>query len=319
MLTDGPGSFCTVKEVPVYLESKIKSELFNLTSHSLSEIEKNLTENISVEDITQKFEKSHWQFQRMFRSIAGISMGQYVRERRLSEAAQRLRKTEQRILDIALEFNFNSQEAFSRSFKSFFGFTPGDYRTNLNIALREFRNPITVEKLHFFWENVQRVPEIIEREEALLVGSIIEFKSHFVEGSDCQTKVVAHWAQFSQRKNTIPHRSNQETTGVVMSSELDLREEKLTYFSSVEVTEVNDIPEGLQEMTIPGGLYACFENRGCAQTTGSLMDFVYGIWLDSSGYTRRKGFDLEIFDYRYKQGDPNSISRFLIPVKAVIK
>lgn len=294
---------------------EISEKLLALSAKAINFIDSHLTEPISVSDVTQEFEKSHWQFQRLFRSVVGVSIGQYLRERRLSEAVDLLREEKYRILDVAMEFDFGSQEAFSRSFKSYFGVTPQQIKKDLSIVLPQARRPLNPQKLDYFWTNIQRTPTIITLKETLLVGIPIEFKSHFIEGKDCQTKVVEHWKNFKPRATKIKSRLTPEHVGVILSNEKDLRDERLTYFSSVKVKDFSDIPEGMSSMVLSESLYACFEVRGCAEHTSNMVDYVYGIWLSTSEYERAKGYDLEIFDHRYAQGDPNSLARFLVPVK----
>lgn len=291
-----------------------KESMFELATQALDFIEDNLTESISVKEVTQRFEKSHWQFQRLFTSVTGVSIGQYLRERRLTEAGRLLQEKKMRLLDVAVLFDFGSEEAFIRSFNSFFGINPGQYSKSEGLVLHESRNKMTREKLSYFWQNVQRTPDIISCSEKTLVGTSIEFKSHFILGSSCHAKIVPHWADFKRRMHLVPERIGDHRIGVVLTSELELREEKLTYFSGVEVTDAKDFLEGMHPVVLPSGTYACFENRTLSENNSSLMDYIYGIWLPSSDYTRGQGFDFEVFDHRYVAGDPNSVSKFHVPV-----
>lgn len=76
---------------------------------------------------------------RMFRSTTGHALGGYIRERRLSQAAQALRSTPRPILDIALQFHFDSQPSFSRAFKNSSGKTPAVYRRTTRWDVVEMR------------------------------------------------------------------------------------------------------------------------------------------------------------------------------------
>lgn len=296
-------------------QNTIQSAYFEATLHALNTIECRLLDDIGVPDVTSMSDKSHWQFQRIFSSVVGISIGQYIRERRLAESLKMLRDPDNRILDIALHFCFGSEEAYSRAFKTFFGLTPSAYRKSQELVLPEARNAITKEKLEYFWTNVHRAPEILTVEEMMLVGTSIEFKSHFVLGAHCHLKVVPHWAQFKSRMHFITNRIGRDRIGVVLSTEMELREERLTYFSGLPVSKIEDVPLEMHPITLPGGLYAAFENRKFENYIGHLMDYIYGIWLPSSKYERAKGFDFEIFPESYVAGDPNSVSRFFIPIQ----
>lgn len=277
-------------------------------------VEANLEESISIKDITEQFENSHWYFQRLFRSVTGISLGSYLRLRRLSEAAVFLKTSQLRVIDIAIQFDFASQEAFARAFKDFSQLTPIEYRKSDKYVIRDVLNRITKEKIDFFWNNVQREPKIENLSTRTLYGSMVDFKSHFEEGSDCSTKVVDHWVTFLKSKKQISGIVDKKIYGVALSDEKELREKRLTYIACVETTDTTQSVNGFEYVQLPGGTYAGFENRGLASERFKLMDFIYGIWLPSSGYTRGLGYDYEVFDHRYALNDKNSISFFYIPI-----
>ena len=91
-------------------------------------IEEHLQNDLNITDIAAKSCFSPFHFQRLFQAISGFSVYQYIRNRRLSEAALLLEKTDRSILDIAINFGYGSQEAFSRAFSQYFGITPAKYR-----------------------------------------------------------------------------------------------------------------------------------------------------------------------------------------------
>ena len=71
---------------------------------------------------------------RLFLEMTGETLAGYIRKRRLSEAARRLVATRVSILDLALDYQFESQEAFTRSFKRHFRLSPGAYRKRGRLA-----------------------------------------------------------------------------------------------------------------------------------------------------------------------------------------
>ncbi|WP_337048424.1 helix-turn-helix domain-containing protein [Serratia fonticola] len=100
----------------------------NIIHDLLNWIENHLDQPLLLDNVAAKSGYSKWHLQRMFRSTTGHALGSYIRERRLSKAAQALRATPRPILDIALQFHFDSQPSFSRAFKKQFGETPAVYR-----------------------------------------------------------------------------------------------------------------------------------------------------------------------------------------------
>ncbi len=93
-------------------------------------IESHLPIGTSIEEIANHCFTSKWHLQKCFKNTVGLSIGQYQRYRLLSLAAQRIASTQERILDIAIEYGFESQEAFARSFKRFANVSPRNLRNN---------------------------------------------------------------------------------------------------------------------------------------------------------------------------------------------
>jgi AraC family transcriptional regulator len=296
-------------------EIQVKQSQKQVVLDAIAFVENNLEEPISIKEVTEQFENSHWYFQRLFRSVVGLSLGNYLRLRRLTEAASHLRHSQLRVIDIAMQFDFGSQEAFARAFKQFAQMTPTEYRDNRKYVIREVQNPLTPEKIEYFWQDVQRVPSLQNLSSKVLYGSRVDFNSHFEEGSDCAVKVVAHWQKFLKEKKAIQRQTGKEIFGVALSSELEMREKKLSYIASVETSDFEQNIPGYEYLELPSGLYAAFENRGLAQKRSSLMDYVYGIWLAQSEYKRGRGYDFEVFDHRYSLNNEKSISYLYIPIE----
>lgn len=110
--------------------------------HDLQEwIENHLDHPLLLDNVAAKSGYSKWHLQRMFRSTTGHALGSYIRERRLARAAMALCSTPRPILDIALQFHFDSQPSFSRAFKKQFGKTPAAYRRTASKGPEESYQP----------------------------------------------------------------------------------------------------------------------------------------------------------------------------------
>lgn len=95
---------------------------------AITYLESRLTTSTSVEEAAAAVGYSRPHFSRLFLAVTGITPVAYLRKRRLTEAARELATSSKSILDIALDYQFQSQEAFTRSFKQEFGVSPGFYR-----------------------------------------------------------------------------------------------------------------------------------------------------------------------------------------------
>ena len=87
-------------------------------------IEKNLDKEISYDEAARTACCSSYYFQRMFSYIAGISLSEYIRRRRMTQAAFELQQSEKKVLDIALKYGYTSPTSFNRAFHGVHGITP---------------------------------------------------------------------------------------------------------------------------------------------------------------------------------------------------
>lgn len=91
-------------------------------------IESNLDKTLSIDEVAAKSGYSKWHLQRMFRTVTKQTLGGYIRDRRLTLAAEALRKTHRPVFDIAMQYGYDSQQTFSRVFRRQFSQTPTAYR-----------------------------------------------------------------------------------------------------------------------------------------------------------------------------------------------
>ena len=91
-------------------------------------IEAHLTEPIHYKDAAEQAYMSPYSFHRTFSLMAGMTPAEYIRNRRLSLAAQDLRTTDATVLDIALKYDYESPESFSKAFSRFHGVSPRQAR-----------------------------------------------------------------------------------------------------------------------------------------------------------------------------------------------
>lgn len=94
----------------------------------LQTVEDDLQGELDLNTLAQKVYLSPFYLQKGFQIMTGYSIGEYVRGRRLYEAAQRLLSTDDRIIDIAQDFGYDTPESFTRAFARFHGASPGAVR-----------------------------------------------------------------------------------------------------------------------------------------------------------------------------------------------
>lgn len=91
-------------------------------------IEQNLHEELSLEIVAQFAGFSKYHYHRIFQKEVGVTVSEYIRYRRIADAANMLLYTDEKIIDIAFYYRFETQESFTRSFKKYYQLPPGQYR-----------------------------------------------------------------------------------------------------------------------------------------------------------------------------------------------
>ena len=111
-------------------------------SKAIHYIENNLTNELSVEDVSNKVYASNSNFQRIFNLVTGMTIGDYIRNRRLSLAGQDLLHKKSKVIDVAMRYQYDTSESFSKAFSRFHGISPSNVRKQ-RCVLKIF-HPLTI-------------------------------------------------------------------------------------------------------------------------------------------------------------------------------
>ncbi len=112
-------------------------DLISCMNKALEYIENNLDKEIDYRVVEKISCCSQYQFRRVFSFLAGISLSEYIRRRRLSNAVYDLKNADSNIIDIAVKYGYNSADSFSRAFQNFHGVLPS-YARNLDVSLKSY-------------------------------------------------------------------------------------------------------------------------------------------------------------------------------------
>ncbi len=93
-------------------------------------IEEHLDGEISYREIAGIVHNSAYNFQRIFSCLAGVPLAEYIRSRRLTLAAYDIQRSDTRLIDVAVKYGYESQDAFTRAFKAFHGVVPSAVRSD---------------------------------------------------------------------------------------------------------------------------------------------------------------------------------------------
>lgn len=138
---------------------------------ALDYIEAHLTDGIDYEKVAAVCYSSSYHFQRVFGILCGYTLGEYIRNRRLSLAGAELQADGAKVIDVALKYGYDNPDSFARAFKAFHGILPSQARDR-SVTLRSFSRLV----LKFSLEGGTTMNyRIEEKPEMILTG----FKRHF--------------------------------------------------------------------------------------------------------------------------------------------
>ena len=282
-------------------------------------IEEHLKDDLPTELIAREAYFSMWHFQRVFGAIVGLGVKEYVRKRRLTLAMTELAQTKRRVIDIALDYQFESHESFTRSFKANFGLTPTECRKRGIASIGLHHKPrITLEYLDHLQGAMNMEPRFIELAEKKVVGMGTKFISIMSPDKNNFSLIPALWNQFMPRIGEIKNRAGGWCYGLVEAlpeSDAKSHNDELFYIACAEVLDFEAIPAGMVKRVIPAGRYACFTHKGKLDRLEHTMNYVYGSWLPKSNTQLRDAPHLELYDHRFAHDSDKSEFDILLPVR----
>lgn len=274
-------------------------------------LESHLDQPLSLDNVALKAGYSKWHLQRMFKDVTGHAIGAYIRARRLSKAAVALRLTSRPILDIALQYRFDSQQTFTRAFKKQFNQTPAWYRRSSEWNSFGIRPPIRLD------DNSMPESTFVTLPETVLVGQTQTYSCTLEQISSYRDEMRIHfWKQFLRETDTVPpvlYGLHQ----VRASQEKD-DEQEILYTTAVPSDQAVNLHSG-QSVLLEAGDYVQFTYNGPRNELQEFILLLYGTCMPTLGLTRRQGQDIERF-YTHggkKRPEPPKEIRceYLIPIR----
>ncbi|MCR8993666.1 AraC family transcriptional regulator [Brevibacillus laterosporus] len=288
-------------------------DYFERIQDSIEFIEKNLQEEVKITEISSKSCFSAFHFQRIFQAITGFSVQEYIRSRRLSEVAVLLKETRKNILEIALFFQYGSQEAFTRAFVNHFGLTPANYRRGGTIIKQQKKINFLDYKNKMIGDLIMNKPEIVVLNKKHIIG--YEYKTS-LNHEQYFKEIPTFYTDFGKNRyyHKIPRRSSPIMSFGISTNFHD--EGHFSFIIGEEVKEMNTtLEKGFVNLEIPEGKYAKFKVNGPAELVQNTRRYIYGTWLLNSKYEREDGPDFEITDV-LNSIYPNEMKmKIYIPIK----
>lgn len=279
-----------------------KMEWIERLNQAIEYIEEHLTDEIDYDELGKIACCSSYHFQRMFAYMAGLPLSEYIRKRKMSLAVVDLLAGNEKVIDIALKYGYNSPTSFNRAFQTIHGIAPSLVRGE-GVSVKSFpplQFKITI-------KGVNEMDYRIEKKEAFrIVGVSVPLEKEIEKNFESVPKA---W-QNAVMHGTIPRLANMMDTPMqgMLGVSVCNDEEQWKYFIAVSTTM--DAQE-MEEYTIPAATWAIFPGTGSNLSVQELEQRIVTEWLPTSGYEYADAPDVEL----YLNTDPqNAIYEVWIPV-----
>lgn len=242
-------------------------------------IEDNILEKITLKELAVIARFSPWYAARLFKEVTGKAPFEYIRSLRLTKAALILRDSDERIIDVALDFVFDSHEGFTRAFSKEFGMVPSKY-SHRTPPIKLFMPQKVFDTYQAFHKGGKEMSET-NKTKSIFV-QVIERPSRKVllmrgkEATDyfeyCEEVGCDVWAVLSSVKEAL-----YEPIGMWLPKHL-IKEGTSQYVQGVEVPidYTNDVPDGFELIELPPCKLMVFQ--GEPYNDDDFMDEIGEVW-----------------------------------------
>jgi len=276
-------------------------ELVESLNFALKHIEQHLLEETGSEKVAKQVGLSRFYLERTFAALTGMSVSEYIRARRLTLAAQELITGEQKVIDLALKYGYDTPESFTKAFSRFHGVTPTVAR-RMSTLLR-CQNPLAIS---IKMEGVNIMNYKMEQMDAF---KVVGLEQSF-QMDTSQQEIPKFWHTFFEQGL---HEKIVPMFGICFDAD---QNGNFPYMIGEVLQPGKEVPEGMTVHEIPALLWARFACVG--PMPGAIQEItrqIYSEWLPTNGtYEVAQYVEIEM----YSDGDTTSkdyYSEVWIPVK----
>lgn len=252
---------------------------------TMTYIEDHLTEEIDYEVLARLACCSAYHYQRMFAYMAGVTLGEYIRRRRMSRAAADLQAGE-KVLDTALRYGYQSPTAFNRAFQAVHGVPPSAAREP-GTAVKSFP-PL---RFTIMIKGAEEMEYRIEKRDAFrVVGVSAPIERDIEKNFQILPKL---WERVA-RDGTLQRLAGMMDTqpkGILGVCDCPNGGEWRYYVAAASSQD----GEGLEAYTVPAATWAVFPGAGTNQSIQELERRILTEWLPTSGYEYGSAPDIEVY------------------------
>jgi AraC family transcriptional regulator len=248
-------------------------------------IEDNLENEINFAKCAEIACCSEYHFQRMFGYIAGVTLGEYIRRRKMTRAAADLQNGE-KVLDTAIKYGYDSPTSFNRAFQATHGVAPSKAAGAVLVSYPPLSFKMII-------KGVEEMNYRIEKKEAFrVVGYRIAVPTVEIENVEEVMDVIAPFFEATVKKfPEISAMADGGKKGVMGISTCD-EEQNYYYLAAATGKAASD---EMYELTVPETTWAIFPGSGSKNNILELQQRIVAEWLPTSGYEWFQAPDIEVY------------------------
>lgn len=268
-------------------------------------IEIHIKDDISLEDISKKASLSKYYVDRIFKFLTDKSLMDYVRGRKLTRSVEMLLNSDLSVLDIALEYNFQHEQSYIRSFKKLFHISPGRLRrekTDIPIVSK-----IDMGFVHPIGDGMLFKPRFVIRPGFFVAG--LKYLVNDIDNNENFTANKVGTDFFFKHKKRIKN-SIHPNVYIGLVNYIPDKPEEDYYIPCTEVSGLDNIPSGMVGYSIKTHKYAVFKYVGfhraekvTIETLNELYNFIFLEWRPNTSYSQADSFHFESIDYKLTRDD----------------
>lgn len=273
--------------------------------HAINYMEEHLLEPITIQHIADQAHLSPFYFQRNFALLTDVTVAEYLRRRRLTLAAHELVHSDNKIIDLAHKYGYDTPESFSKAFRRQHGIAPSETRKH-STSLKSYNRLVIqvnlkgVEPMNY---------KIIEHPGFSLVG--IKQIFSYEDGENLR-EIPKMWqkAYHDGIEDQLFELNNGAISGIlgVCVDQSELQDKQMEYWIATAYN--GDTPEGLSHLQIPASKWSVFEVEGpMPASMQNLWKQIIAEWFPSNSYEHAYLPELEVY------GGPNVAPQIWIPIK----
>lgn len=255
-------------------------------NEAISYMEEHLTDEIDYEQLGRIACCSSYHFQRMFTYMAGVTLSEYIRRRKMSLAAVDLQGKDVKIIDVAAKYGYHSPTAFNRAFQSVHGIAPSAVKSE-GVSVKSFP-PVSFK---IIVKGVEEMNYRIETKEAFrIVGVSVPLQKEIEQNF---MTIPSKWQEVSMdgTLQKLASMMDAPPMGVLGVSACNDTESWKYYIAVPSTQEKADF----EEYTVPAATWAIFPGEGTNQSIQELERRIVTEWLPTSGYEYGDAPDVEVY------------------------